>query len=75
MTRNAPESVTNLAQVRPGGPLLDHVIHTPQGDGGIVILSALVVLRSQTGSVRPQTTASTVAPFWVVTVCTQPLGR
>ena len=24
---------------------------------------------------RPQTTASTVAPFWVVTVCTQPFAR
>jgi hypothetical protein len=29
----------------------------------------------QAGSVRPQTMARTVAPFWVVTVCTQPLGR
>jgi hypothetical protein len=29
----------------------------------------------QTGSVRPQTTASTVAPCCVVTLCTQPFGR
>jgi hypothetical protein len=29
----------------------------------------------QTGSVRPQTTARTVAPFFVVTECTHPLGR
>ena len=29
----------------------------------------------QTGSVPPQTTASTVAPFFVVTVWTQPFGR
>lgn len=30
---------------------------------------------AQTGSVRPQTTARTVAPFCVVTVWTQPFGR
>src|SRR5207247_2812073 len=29
----------------------------------------------QTGSVRPQTTARTVAPFFVVTLWTQPFGR
>jgi hypothetical protein len=31
--------------------------------------------QAQTGSVLPHTTASTVAPFFVVTVCTQPFGR
>ena len=31
--------------------------------------------RIRSGSVRPQTTASTVAPFFVVTVCTHPFGR
>src|SRR6185503_9268988 len=42
-------------------------------------LAGRAVLRartpSETGSVRPQTTAGTVAPFWLVTVCTHQFGR